>query len=118
MSAFAAATRLVPVPLRVSGIRSSISRKFDIRHGGAERCSQFYAKFSRVWIIAVARFLIVLGLVILSVGLLWPYLARFGLGRLPGDIVIQRDNVTVYVPFMTCLVLSVVFSLLLWVVNR
>ena len=46
----------------------------------------------------MARFLVVLGLVILLVGLLWPYLARIGLGRLPGDFVIQRDNVTFYFP--------------------
>jgi hypothetical protein len=42
----------------------------------------------------MARFLIVLGLAILVVGLLWPYLTRLGLGRLPGDIVIERENVT------------------------
>jgi hypothetical protein len=66
----------------------------------------------------MARFLIVLGLAILLIGLLWPYLARIGLGRLPGDIVIQRDNVTFYFPLMTCLLLSLLFSLVFWVVNR
>ncbi|MGZ5875262.1 MAG: DUF2905 domain-containing protein [Bradyrhizobium sp.] len=54
----------------------------------------------------MARFLIVLGLVILMAGLLWPYLSQIGLGRLPGDIVIERRNVTLYFPLMTCLVLS------------
>jgi hypothetical protein len=44
----------------------------------------------------MARFLIVLGLVILVIGLLWPYLSKLGLGRLPGDIVIQRYNGTFY----------------------
>ncbi|SDR63509.1 Protein of unknown function [Rhizobiales bacterium GAS113] len=67
---------------------------------------------------AVARFLIVLGLAILLVGLLWPYLSRIGLGRLPGDFVIERDNVTFYFPLMTCLLLSLLFSVVLWVVNR
>ena len=66
----------------------------------------------------MTRFLIVLGLAILVVGLLWPYLARIGLGRLPGDLVIHRDNVTLYVPLMTCLLLSLLFSLILWAVNR
>jgi Protein of unknown function (DUF2905) len=42
----------------------------------------------------ISRFLVVLGLAILLVGLLWPYLSRMGLGRLPGDIVIERDNVS------------------------
>jgi Protein of unknown function (DUF2905) len=66
----------------------------------------------------MARFLIVLGLLILMAGLLWPYLSQIGLGRLPGDIVIKRNNVTFYFPLMTCLLLSVLFSLILWVVNR
>jgi hypothetical protein len=66
----------------------------------------------------MGRFLIALGLAILLVGLLWPYLSRIGLGRLPGDIVIERDNVTFYFPLMTCLLLSVAFSLILWVVSR
>ena len=66
----------------------------------------------------MARTLIVLGLVILVVGLLWPYLSRIGLGRLPGDIVIERENMTFYFPLMTCLLVSVVLSLVLWAVNR
>jgi len=72
----------------------------------------------REGLIAMARFLIVLGLVILLIGLLWPYLSQIGLGRLPGDIVIERENMTFYFPLMTCLLLSVLFSLVFWVVNR
>ena len=66
----------------------------------------------------MARFLIVLGLAILVAGLLWPFLSRIGLGRLPGDIVIEQENMTFYFPLMTCLLLSVVFSLVFWIVNR
>jgi hypothetical protein len=66
----------------------------------------------------MARFLIVLGLAILVIGLLWPYLGKLGLGRLPGDIVIERENWTLYVPVATCLLLSLLFSLVFWVVNR
>ncbi|HEY4836824.1 MAG TPA: DUF2905 domain-containing protein [Bradyrhizobium sp.] len=66
----------------------------------------------------MARFLIMLGLVLLVAGLLWPLLSRVGLGRLPGDIVIERENVTFYFPLITCLLLSVVFSLVFWAVNR
>jgi hypothetical protein len=51
----------------------------------------------------MACFLIVLGLAILVAGLLWPYLSRIGLGRLPADIVIERENMTFYFPLMTCL---------------
>jgi hypothetical protein len=66
----------------------------------------------------MARFLIVLGLVIVVIGLLWPFLSQIGLGRLPGDIVIERENMTFYFPLMTCLLLSVLFSLVFWAVNR
>jgi hypothetical protein len=66
----------------------------------------------------MGRFLIVLGLIILLAGLLWPWLSQIGLGRLPGDIVIERENMTLYFPLMTCLALSVLFSLVLWAVNR
>jgi hypothetical protein len=66
----------------------------------------------------MARFLIVLGLVILVAGLLWPYLSQIGLGRLPGDIVIERKNVTFYFPLMTCLLISMLFSAIFWIFNR
>jgi hypothetical protein len=66
----------------------------------------------------MTRFLVVLGLAIVVAGLLWPYLAQLGLGRLPGDIVIQRENMTFYFPLMTCLLVSVLFSLVFRVVNR
>jgi len=66
----------------------------------------------------MARFLIVLGVTILVLGLLWPYLSRIGLGRLPGDIIVKRDNFTFYFPLTTCLVISVLFSLILWLLNR
>ena len=66
----------------------------------------------------MARILIVLGLVILAAGLLWPYLGRLGLGRLPGDIVIEREYVTFYFPLMTCLLVSLFLSVVFWLVNR
>jgi hypothetical protein len=65
----------------------------------------------------MARVLIVLGSLILA-GLPWPYLSQLGLGRLPGDIVIERGNTTLYFPLMTCLLISVVFSLIFWVADR
>jgi Protein of unknown function (DUF2905) len=55
----------------------------------------------------MARFLITHGVVSLAAGLLWPYLSRVGLARLPGDFVIERDSMTFYFPLTTCLLLSV-----------
>jgi len=66
----------------------------------------------------MSRFLIVLGVLILAVGLLWPFLDRIELGRLPGDIIIERGRMTFYFPLMTCLLASVVLSLVFWIFNR
>jgi len=64
------------------------------------------------------RFLIGLGLIILITGIAWPLISRIGLGRLPGDIVIQRGNTSFYFPLVTCLVISLVLSALAWLLNR
>lgn len=66
----------------------------------------------------MARVLIVVGLVLVMVGLLWPFLSRIGLGRLPGDIVVQRDHMTFYFPIVTCLLLSLLLSAAFWVFHR
>ncbi|NHO32979.1 DUF2905 family protein [Acetobacter fallax] len=66
----------------------------------------------------MSRLLIVLGLAIAAAGLLWPWLMRLHIGRLPGDIVIQRPGFTFYMPVMTGILLSVVLSLILWLVRR
>jgi len=64
------------------------------------------------------RLLIVIGIVFLAAGLLWPWLTRLGLGRLPGDIVIERGSTSFYFPIVTCIIASVVLSLILWLINR
>lgn len=66
----------------------------------------------------MGRWLIVFGLVLVVIGLLWPWLEKLGLGRLPGDIVIERENVRIYVPIVTSLVVSVVLSIILWLLGR
>jgi uncharacterized protein HemY len=66
----------------------------------------------------LARWLIILGVVLVVLGLLWPWLAKLGLGRLPGDVVIERDNFRLYIPITTSLLISIVFSLVLWLLNR
>ena len=64
------------------------------------------------------RILIILGIVLLVVGLAWPWLQKLGLFRLPGDIVIERDNFRFYFPITSMIILSLVFSLLLWLFRR
>lgn len=60
------------------------------------------------------RLLIVAGVVLLVAGLLWPWLSRLPLGRLPGDITIERENFSLYVPLTTSVLLSLLLVLLLW----
>ncbi|MDW6021717.1 DUF2905 domain-containing protein [Mesorhizobium sp. BAC0120] len=60
------------------------------------------------------RFLIIIGVVLVVVGVLWPFIQRLGLGRLPGDIVVDRPGFTFYFPLATSIIVSVVLSLLLW----
>ena len=64
------------------------------------------------------RFLIILGVLLVLAGILWPWLTRLGLGRLPGDIVVERGNFSFYFPLVTCLIVSVVNTLFLWLINR
>ena len=66
----------------------------------------------------MSRALIIFGIVLIAIGLLWPMISKLGLGRLPGDIVIERENFRLYVPIATSLIISVVLSLLLWLFNR
>jgi hypothetical protein len=65
-----------------------------------------------------SRLLIVFGLVLVALGLLWPLIAKLGLGRLPGDIVVERENFRLYLPLGTSLLLSVILSVILWLINR
>lgn len=60
------------------------------------------------------RILITLGTIILIVGLLWPWLHKLPFGKLPGDILIEKENMRFYFPLMTSLVISAVISLIVW----
>ena len=60
------------------------------------------------------RWLIAIGLLLVVAGVAWPWLSRLPFGRLPGDIVIEREGLRVYIPLVTGLLISIVVSLLLW----
>lgn len=62
--------------------------------------------------------LIVTGLIVLAIGLLWPWLGKLPLGRLPGDIVVDRENFRFYFPLTTMILLSVALSLVLWLLRK
>lgn len=66
----------------------------------------------------MSRTLIILGIVILVLGLLWPWLSKLGLGRLPGDIVVERENFRFYFPLATSIIVSIVLTLILWFLRK
>jgi hypothetical protein len=69
---------------------------------------------------AIGRMVIMLGLVLVVFGVLLTFAGRlpFRLGRLPGDIFVQGKNSTFYFPLVTCLILSALFSLIMWFFRR
>ena len=64
------------------------------------------------------RLLITAGVLIALVGVLWPWVSKLPLGRLPGDIVIDRPGFKLFAPFTTMIVVSLVLSLLVWLLRR
>jgi hypothetical protein len=64
------------------------------------------------------RILIALGIVVFLAGLAWPWLSKLPLGRLPGDIRIEIGSGGFYFPIVTCLIISIALSLVLWLLRR
>ncbi|PZP54830.1 MAG: DUF2905 domain-containing protein [Azospira oryzae] len=66
----------------------------------------------------MSRWLIIIGLILVAAGLLWPWLSKLGLGRLPGDIHIEKEGFSFYFPITTSIIVSLVLTLLLWIFRR
>ncbi len=66
----------------------------------------------------LSRTLITIGLLLVIVGIAWPWLSRLGLFRLPGDIVVERENFHFYFPITTGILISIVISLILWLLHK
>ena len=67
---------------------------------------------------SISRILIGIGVILVIVGLLWPWLQKAGLGRLPGDIVIERDNFRLYLPVTTSILISLLLTLIVWLFRK
>ncbi|HEY6642433.1 DUF2905 domain-containing protein [Povalibacter sp.] len=63
---------------------------------------------------SMQRILIGIGLFVALIGLAWPWLSKIPLGRLPGDIVVDRPGFRFFMPLTTMIIVSVVLSLILW----
>jgi len=66
----------------------------------------------------VSRLLIILGAILILLGVVWPLMRKVGLGHLPGDLIIRRGGFTLYFPITTCIIVSVLFSIIVWMLNR
>ena len=62
--------------------------------------------------LTLQKILIYIGLIILAIGLLWPLLKELPIGRMPGDIIILKDRFSFYFPIITCLVVSLIISII------
>jgi len=58
------------------------------------------------------KFLITAGIILLATGLLWPVISKLGLGRLPGDIRIEREGFALYFPITTMIIVSIILTLI------
>lgn len=64
------------------------------------------------------RIFIIVGVIFIIIGLLGPFLSKIGLGRLPGDFYVKGSNFSFYFPITTCIIVSVIISIVLWIFNR
>ncbi|AWN75809.1 DUF2905 domain-containing protein [Legionella anisa] len=64
------------------------------------------------------KILIITGIILLITGIFWPFIKKIGLGKLPGDIIIQKNNFTFYFPITTCILISLIIMLIFWFFNK
>lgn len=64
------------------------------------------------------RGLIAIGILLVAIGLAWPWLSKLPFGRLPGDVHIVRENFSFHFPLMTGLIVSVLITIILWIFRR
>jgi hypothetical protein len=66
----------------------------------------------------MSRMLITFGFILIVLGVLWPILKKFDIGHLPGDMIFKRGSFTFYFPITTCIVISLVFTVITWWLKR
>ena len=62
--------------------------------------------------INMQKILIIIGIILLIIGLIYPYTKKLGLGQLPGDILFKTGNSTFFFPVMTCLIISIILTII------
>lgn len=64
------------------------------------------------------RVLIILGILIAAAGVLWPWISKLPIGRLPGDLIVDRPGFKLFAPFTTMIIVSLAVSLIIWLLRR
>ncbi len=64
------------------------------------------------------RILIIAGIVLIVIGIAWPWLVRLPLGRLPGDIIVSKPNLKIYFPITTMVIISIILSVIMWLLKK
>jgi len=60
----------------------------------------------------MSKVLIILGTILILIGLFYSYLINLGIGRLPGDIVIKKENFNLYFPLTSAIIISIILSII------
>jgi len=66
----------------------------------------------------MSRALIIIGILLVLIGVLWPWIQKMNLGRLPGDIVVEKENMRFYFPIVTSIVVSLLLTLVFWLMRK
>ena len=64
------------------------------------------------------KILITIGVIVIIIGLLWPWLVKLPLGRLPGDIIINKPHLKIIIPITTMIIVSIIISVILWILRK
>ena len=70
------------------------------------------------WLPPMQKILIIIGILVLAIGILWPWISKLPIGRLPGDIIIDKPGLKVYIPITTMILVSVIVSVILWLLRK
>jgi uncharacterized membrane protein YvlD (DUF360 family) len=66
----------------------------------------------------IQKYIITIGLIIILVGLFFPFISKIPLFRLPGDIVIEKPNFKFYFPIVSMILISLILSIVFWLIKK
>jgi hypothetical protein len=64
------------------------------------------------------KILIATGIIIVIIGFLWPWISKLPIGKLPGDIVVDKPNFKFFFPITSMIVISLVISFIIWLIKK